>query len=216
MEIRELRKQLGDTQAEFAARYGIPFRTIQNWEAGTRKPPEYILNLLEERIKEDLINRKTAYLPKYDPAKKDLPKRSDYVGALTWLKAVQDNLGENVVFALDEALMCQGSFGGHSDEYVVWIYGEDKATQYNGVVQLGTHVSPYSIIEKNGLRFTNLNRTLSDALANEAILDMQGITEAISKYYYSNGESFEGLSVAPEYQYRFEKLAQDAVDYYDD
>ena len=47
-------------------------------------------------------------------------------------------------------------------------------------------------------------------------VDEQGITEAVSKYYYSNGESFEGLSVAPEFQYRFEELAKDAVDYYDE
>ena len=50
--------------------------------------------------------------PKYDPNKKDLPKRSDYVGAISWLKAISDSLGGNVVFALDEALMCSGSFGG--------------------------------------------------------------------------------------------------------
>ena len=77
MNIRELRTRLGDTQSEFAARYNIPFRTIRNWETGVRKPPEYILNLLEQRIHEDLINRKTIALPKYDPKKKDLPKRSD-------------------------------------------------------------------------------------------------------------------------------------------
>ena len=45
---------------------------------------------------------------------------------------------------------------------------------------------------------------------------MQGITEAISKYYYCNGESLEGISVAPEYQLRFEKLADEAIDYYED
>ena len=51
-------------------------------------------------------------------------------------------------------------------------------------------------------------------MANESILDMQGITEAISKYYYSNGESFDGLSVAPEYQDRFDHLAEEAINYY--
>ncbi len=32
MDIREMRTRLGDTQSEFAARYNIPFRTVQNWE----------------------------------------------------------------------------------------------------------------------------------------------------------------------------------------
>ena len=214
MDIREMRTRLGDTQSEFAARYNIPFRTVQNWETGLRKPPEYILSLLEERIREDLVNRKTAALPKYDPRKKELPKRSDFVGAISWLKAVRERLGEEVVFALDEALMCQGSFGGRSDEYIVWVYGDDKVSDFNGVVLLGNKVSQYCIQEKNGLRFTDFNRTLSDALANESILDMQGITEAVSRYYYSNNESFNGLSVSPEYQERFERLANEAKDYY--
>ena len=216
MNIREMRTRLGDTQSEFAARYQIPFRTVQNWETGLRKPPEYIMTLLESRIQEDLVNRKTAVLPKYDSRKIDLPKRSDYVGALAWLKAVQDMIGDNVVFALDEALMCQGSFGGHSDEYIIWVYGDDSVKRFNGVVVLGNHVSPYCVKEKNGLRFTDFNRTLSDALANESLLDMQGITEAVSRYYYKNNESFDGLFVAPEYQERFEKLAQEAIEYYDD
>ena len=216
MTIREMREELGVTQSEFAARYNIPFRTVQNWETGLRKPPEYVVDLLESRIKEDLINRKTATLPKYDARKGNLPKRSDYVGSIAWLKAVRDRLGENVVFALDEALMCQGSFGGRNEEYVIWVYGDDSVTRYNGVVVLGNTISQYSVREKNGLKFTEFNRTLCDALANESILDMQGITEAVSRYYYSNNESFSGLFVAPEYQKRFEGLAADAVDYYTD
>ncbi len=215
MNIREMRRQLGNTQSEFAARYGIPFRTIQNWETEARKPPEYIVALLEHRVEEDLVNRKTAILPKYDPRKKNLPKRSDYIGATSWLKAVRDCVGEPIVFALDEALMCQGYFGGRSDEYLVWAYGSDSLTQFNGIVILGNQISSFYVEEKNGLEYTNFNRTLSDALANESILDMQGITEAVSRYLFSNGDTFDGLFVAPEYQVQFEKLASDAKDYYE-
>lgn len=214
MSIREMRACLGDTQSEFAARYNIPFRTIQNWEAGVRKPPEYVVELLESRIKADLINRRTTVLPKYNPQKSNLPKRSDYVGALAWLNAVRECIGETVVFALDEALMCQGNFGGRSDEFLVWVYGDDSVSRFNGVVVLGNQISPYHVKKRNGLLYTDFNRTVADALANESILDMQGITEAISKYYYRNGESFEGISVAPEYQERFDRLADEAIEYY--
>lgn len=216
MTIREMRTKLGDTQSEFAARYHIPFRTIQNWETGQRKPPDYIVRLLEERIRGDLVNRKTAKLPQYNPQKRDLPKRSDYVGALSWLRDVRDCIGTPVVFALDDALMCQGLFGGRNDEFIVWVYGEDSAARFNGVALLGNQISAYSIEEKNELFFTNFNRTLEDAFANESILDMQGITEAVNRYYYRNGESFRGISVAPEYQERFEKLVDEAIAYYEE
>ena len=214
MNIREMRTLLGDTQSEFAARYNIPFRTVQNWEAGVRTPPEYMISLLEDRIRSDLTNRKTKVLPNYDPQKRNLPKRSDFVGATAWLRAVRDCIGETAVFALDAALMCQGNFGGRSDEYLVWVYGDDALSRFNGVVVLGNRISAHSVKEKNGLRFTDFSRTITDALANESILDMQGITEAISKYYYRNGESFDGISVAPEYQDQFDRLAVEAIEYY--
>lgn len=214
MDIREMRMQFGDTQNEFAARYKIPIRTIQNWETGVRKPPEYIIHLLEQRTKKDMLNRKTISLPEYDPKKRNLPKRCDFVGAISWLKAVRACLGDSIVFALDEALMCQGSFGGRSNEYIVWVYGADSATQYNGVVELGNHISTQHVRSRNGLLYTDFNRTLFDSFANESILDMQGITEAISRYFYANGESFDGIFIAPEYQDRFDKLANEAIDYY--
>ena len=215
MYLRDLRRILGDTQSEFSERYHIPFRTIQNWEAGIRKPPKYIEFLLEERVKTDLVNRRTARLPEYDSRKKSLPNRKNYIGSISWLKDVRDVLGPDIVFALDEALMCQGLFGGRSDEYVIWIYGNENATQFNGVCLLGNQISSYCIEEKEGLRFTNFSRTLSDAFANETLLDMQGITEAVSRFYYTNGESLSGVSVAPEYQDRFDALIRDAIDYYE-
>ena len=179
-----MRARLGDTQSAFAARYNIPFRTVQNWESGVRKPPAYILDLLERRVQADLVNHRTISLPHYSPQKKDLPKRRDYVGAIAWLKAVRECIGEEIVFALDEALMCQGAFGGHSDEFIVWVYGDDSVSRFNGIVILGNHISRFNVREKNGLLYTDFSRTVMDAIANESILDMQGITEAVSKYYY--------------------------------
>ena len=211
MTIREMRDTLGDTQREFAARYNIPFRTIQNWETGMRTPPEYIIRLLEYRVRIDQINRKTVTLPVYDSRKADLPSLRDYVSAISWLQDVRKRIGEPFVFALDEALMCQGSFGGRTDEFLIWGYGSDSVSRFNGIVLLGNQINPNNVIDKNGLQYTDFNRTLTDALANEAILDMQGITEALSRYYYQNGESFEGLVISPEYQDRFAELVNDAI-----
>lgn len=215
MTIYEMRTAFGDTQNEFAKRYNIPFRTIQNWETGVRKPPEYVVALLESRIQSDLYNRKTRVLPEHDAHRKELPKRRDYIDAISWLKAVRECLGDSFVFALDEALMCQGYFAGRSDEYIVWGYGDDSASDFNGVVLLGNRISTYDIREKHELRFTDFNRTITDALANEEILDIQGITEALSRYYFTNGDSFEGIFVSPEYREKFAELAEDAISYYE-
>lgn len=53
MEVREMRKMLGESQQKFGIRYNIPRRTIQQWEEGTRKCPTYVIELLERAVLED-------------------------------------------------------------------------------------------------------------------------------------------------------------------
>lgn len=53
MTIRELRAVTGKNQTDFGKLYGIPLRTIQNWETCARNPPEYVFNLLDRAVKQD-------------------------------------------------------------------------------------------------------------------------------------------------------------------
>ena len=55
--IKRMRSYLKMTQEEFSNAYGIPVRTLQQWESGRRNPPEYVINLLERAVKEDGENR---------------------------------------------------------------------------------------------------------------------------------------------------------------
>ena len=48
--IKEIRKQAGMTQQAFSEFLGIPKRTIEDWENERRKPPEYVVKLIEYRI----------------------------------------------------------------------------------------------------------------------------------------------------------------------
>lgn len=47
MTIKEMREKTGLSQNQFAVMIGIPVANIQYWEQGQRKPPEYVVNLLE-------------------------------------------------------------------------------------------------------------------------------------------------------------------------
>lgn len=55
MTIKEMRELLGLTQSQFAEKYEIPKRSIENWEGGQRKCPEYVLKLLERVVKLDYV-----------------------------------------------------------------------------------------------------------------------------------------------------------------
>jgi len=44
--VKEIRADLGMTQQKFSDYFGIPKRTIQDWERGLRTPPTYVIRLL--------------------------------------------------------------------------------------------------------------------------------------------------------------------------
>lgn len=53
--IKEVRKMAGLTQQDLSKLYGIPKRTIEEWDRGAYEPPEYVANLLIDRIKADFL-----------------------------------------------------------------------------------------------------------------------------------------------------------------
>nr|WP_302690440.1 helix-turn-helix domain-containing protein [uncultured Eubacterium sp.] len=55
--IKELRSSVGMTRKEFSQHTGIPVRTLEDWEAARRTPPEYIPKLIEYQLKYEEIMR---------------------------------------------------------------------------------------------------------------------------------------------------------------
>lgn len=44
--VKEMRKKSGLSAQKFGDKYGIPLRTIQEWERGGRTAPDYVIDLL--------------------------------------------------------------------------------------------------------------------------------------------------------------------------
>ena len=60
--IKEIREQTGLNRREFSEHIGIPLRTIEDWEAGRRTPPEYIPRLIMYQLKyEELVKGEEKY-----------------------------------------------------------------------------------------------------------------------------------------------------------
>lgn len=53
MEIKEIRAVSGLSRPDFARKYNIPYRTLQSWEVGERKCPEYAMDWLKRIVEED-------------------------------------------------------------------------------------------------------------------------------------------------------------------
>lgn len=45
--IKQIRLSTGMTRKQFCAYFDIPYRTVTEWERGTRHAPSYVLQLLE-------------------------------------------------------------------------------------------------------------------------------------------------------------------------
>lgn len=57
--LKHIRKNLKYSQQDIANLIGIPLNTLQNWEQNVRKPSEWTLNLMIDRILRDAIEHQT-------------------------------------------------------------------------------------------------------------------------------------------------------------
>lgn len=49
-QLQRIRKAAGWSRPKMVERVGVPLRTIEDWEAGRRTPPDYIQRLVLDRL----------------------------------------------------------------------------------------------------------------------------------------------------------------------
>lgn len=49
--VKNMRLATGMNIKQYAEYFGIPYRTYQDWENGNRKMPEYVLRLMEYKLR---------------------------------------------------------------------------------------------------------------------------------------------------------------------
>lgn len=50
MDFKELKERSGMSVAEFSKYFNIPYRTVQNWEYGSSKCPDYLIDLMAYKL----------------------------------------------------------------------------------------------------------------------------------------------------------------------
>ncbi len=53
MTFKELREQSGMGLKQFSDYFGVPYRTVQNWNAGSNDCPEYLMNLFIYKLRSE-------------------------------------------------------------------------------------------------------------------------------------------------------------------
>lgn len=53
MNFKDLRKESGMTQKQFSEYFNIPLRSIENWETKKRSCNQYLIDLMEYKLKKE-------------------------------------------------------------------------------------------------------------------------------------------------------------------
>ncbi len=57
--VRELRETTGMNRKQFCEYFGIPYRTVSEWERDGRHAPDYVLRLLEYYIRMEKVTKES-------------------------------------------------------------------------------------------------------------------------------------------------------------
>ena len=57
MSLRQLRERTGMNRRQFAEYFGVPYRTMQEWELGGRRVPDYLLRLMEYKVRIEKLEK---------------------------------------------------------------------------------------------------------------------------------------------------------------
>lgn len=58
-EIKNLRHQTRLSQSKFCKCFGIPVSTLQDWEQGNRRPPDYVIDMMKKIAKYEHLIKDT-------------------------------------------------------------------------------------------------------------------------------------------------------------
>lgn len=53
LDIKDLREQFGLSRQQFCDHFEIPYRTVQDWELGNRKCPDYLIKLIQYKLEKE-------------------------------------------------------------------------------------------------------------------------------------------------------------------
>lgn len=136
MTIKNLRSSARMTQKEFSEYFGIPKRSIENWESGQRKCPEYLQNLMEYKLKKERM----IFMKKY------IDETGKIVEAANYEEAAKKLYGEE--FYQNPAYTQESILSTLSLDWAlpitVRIYAKGSKRGYGGDLPQQTHVlKPY-------------------------------------------------------------------------
>ncbi|MDD3212369.1 MAG: hypothetical protein PHY64_01775 [Eubacteriales bacterium] len=137
---------------------------------------------------------------------------NDFLTNRAWHRAVLS--GEDVILRRTSALEHLELFFGYMNEKAIDVYAKRQGKNENVNYHIVDTFDGIDVVNFGSLRCTSASQTFNDMLADFDNIDEQSLVEGLAGYYFSHGESFNGLSIRPENMERFNLIKNWAVEYY--
>jgi len=140
--------------------------------------------------------------------------RNDFLTTRDWHRAVIG--GKDMILRRTSALEHLQLFGGYLREKMIDVYALKPGPFENVNYHIVDTFSGIDTVRFGNVLCTSVNQTLNDMLDDFENIDEQSLAEGLSRYYYTNGKSFTGLTIKPENIERFNLIMDWAIEYYDE
>ncbi|MCL1809571.1 MAG: hypothetical protein FWG42_07410 [Clostridiales bacterium] len=140
--------------------------------------------------------------------------RNDFLTTRAWHMAVVG--GKDLILRHTSALEFLELFGGYMREKRIDVYAKEHGEYDNVNYCLVSTFDGIDYVRFGDVLCTSANQTFNDMLGDFDNIDEQSLIEGLSGYYFSHGESFDGLKINPRYTKQFEAIKDWAIEYYDE
>ena len=137
----------------------------------------------------------------------------DFLTNRAWHRAVVG--GRDLILRCTSALEFLELFGGYMHENRIDVYAKQPVESENIDCYLVDSFDGLDYLQFGNVLCTSINQTFNDMLCDFDNTDEQSLVEGLSRYYYTHGLSFSGLSIQPENIECFNSVKDWAIEYYD-
>jgi hypothetical protein len=131
-----------------------------------------------------------------------------------WHRAVVG--GRDMILRHTSALEFLELFSGYIRENNIEVYAKRRGEYKNINYHIVDTFDGIDYVRFGDVLCASINQTFNDMLSDYDNIDEQSLVEGLSRYYYNNGGSFDGLKIKPENMACFNSIKDWAVEYYDE
>jgi len=140
--------------------------------------------------------------------------RGEFLTYRAWHRAVVG--GKDLILRHTSALEHLELFVGYMNEKQIDVYAKQLGPYENINYHIVDTFDGIDVVRFDNVLCTSVNQTFNDMFDDFDNIDEQSLVEGLSGYYYSHGESFDGLEIKPENMELFNSIKDWAIEYYDE